>query len=116
MRPIKFRSWNGKNFEYFNNGKCDCAFGWGEAQQFTGLVDKHGVEIYEGDLIQLGKINGKPFYGEVIFDNAEDFGVPCFCILSQEGHKEVFFDVGDEPRVWFEVIGNIYEHSHLLDS
>ena len=108
MRSIKFRSWNGKNFEYFNNGKCDCAFGWGEAQQFTGLVDKHGVEIYEGDLIQLGKINGLIYqvvylnsaYGFVDVKSGDFWHYTCNLATSSFG----------------EVIGNIYEHSHLLDS
>ena len=102
----------------------DCInFGWSFVEvlkesvgQFIGLTDKNGVEIYQKDLFKLGEINKKPFYGEIVFDNAGDFGVPCFCILSQEGHKEVFYDVGDESRVWFEVIGNTIDNPELLNA
>lgn len=81
--------------------------------QFIGLSDKQGVEIYEGDIISLA--NNGEIYGVVIFDDGVEFGLPCFCIKSSEGHCENFFDSGDEPRVWFEIIGNIYQNAELLE-
>ena len=110
MRSIKFRSWNGKNFEYFNNGKCDCAFGWGEAQQFTGLVDKQGVEIYEGDIVRatFGKHSKLNEYGEwtgKIFFNCGSFDIDGeWCVALNA--------LGDTT---FEVIGNIYQNAELLE-
>lgn len=77
MREIKFRAWldhgngNGEmlpNIQNHING--DWAFGnivngnvanISEPMQFTGLLDKNGVEIYEGDVI---KANAYPFYSD----------------------------------------------------
>ena len=106
MRSIKFRSWNGKNFEYFNNGKCDCAFGWGEAQQFTGLVDKQGVEIYEGDIVD--------YYDEWKEEKGRCIEYTIECGAFTIGDSGLHFSELNLEGI--EVIGNIYEHSHLLDS
>lgn len=65
MRCIKLRSWNEKlkKFFYFKDGryfsdiKCELVncvsericddFKWSNAQQFSNILDKNGVEIYE---------------------------------------------------------------------
>lgn len=72
-----------------------------ELMQYTGLKDKNGKEIYEGDIISRGKYNfevvwneRKGWYGIDDFDNG-------LTVLAQ--HLD-----------YVEVIGNIYENLELL--
>jgi len=85
--------------------------------QFTGLLDKNGKEIYEGDL--FGKMGGdaeRPgeyeIHAKVYFD--EDLGA--FCIDDQRGGWEYLFDYLQKSRNEREVIGNIYENPELLNT
>ena len=64
--------------------------------QYTGLKDKNGVEIYEGDIVAFDN-NGFNDKGVVIYDR------PCFIV-------EGFFLIDNSLKV----IGNIYENPNLL--
>jgi hypothetical protein len=69
--------------------------------QYTGLTDKNGKEIYEGDIVQRGVITfsrGK-FQG-TYFDSNGDFAEDWEDDLCQE--KDI------------EVIGNVFENPELL--
>ena len=126
MREIKFRAFNETRNEWFyfvieptdKNLESTISFGspvwrflkkeglshWG---QFTGLADKHGKEIYEGDIIRI-QYEGGPLIGSVKFEDGW-FG---FQVQETENIPQHFspFGIQDKP----EVIGNIYENPELL--
>lgn len=76
--------------------------------QFTGLHDKNGKQIYEGDILD-GHSDGLV---KVVWPEGK---TGWECIFSDEGNIGL-----DEMCLWFGnpaiVIGNIYEHPDLLNS
>lgn len=75
--------------------------------QYTGLKDKNGVEIYEGDILE-GHDDG--------LVKVEWFQTGYTCFFDDDGNG-----IGlDEMCIWFgnnaEVIGNIYENPELVSS
>lgn len=88
--------------------------------QFTGLLDKNGKEIYEGDIIMV--CNSDNYTGYLRFKNYEVvFDCGAFKIVHEmyEGQVSVFetLDVYINPvsgDKHMEIIGNIYENPDLL--
>lgn len=123
-RKIAFRAWNPDNpntsQRMVNNPlhRCDpdgvlenkrMYANW-VLMQFTGLLDKNGVEIYEGDIIKNGDYEaGKVYWSE----HRAQWMVEWF-------EKEERVRVPDELCDYWqhltpEIIGNLYEHPHLLE-
>lgn len=78
--------------------------------QFTGLHDKNGKEIYEGDILEIKGFSYKGYCTGVIKKNVvvefKDYHWSC-------GHKSLL-NLSTWQEVTLEVIGNIYENSELL--
>lgn len=122
MREIKFRFWSHRTnsmspatnmygllsspvLRLIGDGDEDL-----EAMQFTGLLDKNGQEIYEGDILE------------------DQYGNTAVVLWNQPNAEFLLNDMDeyvrgnhDEPayvlsNVWVEheVIGNIYENPELL--
>lgn len=98
--------------EYHNN--------WGDGcilMQFTGLLDKHGKEIYEGDIIRSYGPYGEENrfiiqYGQGGYDSGYYPYIGFYCEEVETDYTDGFaMEMFEENK---EVIGNIYENAELL--
>jgi uncharacterized phage protein (TIGR01671 family) len=77
-------------------------------EQFTGLLDKNGKEIYEGDVLQVAANNCY----EITFANKDEDQeiIAAFCL--RKGEREFGIDTFSIREG--KIIGNIYENPELL--
>ena len=136
MREIRFRIWDmdrkvmldsqgvifyyGDFYENYRDFEDGIVLDNIEVMQSTGLVDKHGVEIFEGDWVRVEtqeEDNGEFPIGYVVRANDE----PKMFIALPEQLKETserqyhLESLYEHYSGEFEVIGNIYQNSGLLE-
>ena len=128
MRDIKFRAWNKTEKHMYNWSNLlnqnlkniftipeQCGY---NLMQYTGLKDKNGEEIFEGDIVKVKLYKGeeeKYFIGKV-----EYFGSN-FIVDADNNSEYHVYDLdgfGIDYRYNLEdceVIGNIYDNPELLE-
>lgn len=127
MREIKFRAWDGKQMFYTSNNE-DLSnivlvldnkswnlgyqdYDWDVhgansykndiLMQYTGLKDREGNEIYEGDIVKLDDIICPITWSDGGFQMITN---------EQQGKSAAIQD----RLKYFEIVGNIYENPELL--
>lgn len=91
--------------------------------QYTGLKDKNGCKIWEGDIVHLF---GKDTIGSYDWKAVVEFGNPNSLYswgyqLKPIGHFEYNTDIlcwvcMEEANIYCEVIGNVFDNKELLEN
>lgn len=81
-----------------------------ELMQSTGLFDKNGVEMFEGDIIEVG--TRIPFLNKIQRD--EETAYLKLVPLDKRWTESYFTNFEDKSR--YEVVGNIYENKELIEN
>jgi hypothetical protein len=97
--------WSGNLLDVITDGANDIPIQIETLGQFTGLCDKDGKEIYEGDILLMGEDDGCMIYNEVGIKDG------CFGYIGEVNGELIPFC---HFNVKEEIAGNIYDNSNLI--
>lgn len=118
MKEIKFRFWDKilNKWVYITLQELCCTnISWYDSDnwcEFTGLYDKNGKEIYEGDIIKI--IQKSVDEIELIQTVEWIKGTGCYSIIIYNIGTYLLSDLENKDGFILEVIGNIFETPELL--
>lgn len=121
-REINFRAWDNANKKWLNkddaedliirlDGSYEINKGWAiiepdlTIEQYTGLKDKNGKKIYEGDIV---KIEAYSRVFQVVYRKWD-----CSFVYENDEDEEIVHMFSGFPSA-YEIIGNIHENPELL--
>lgn len=136
MSLLQFRAWNKKTQSFIDYGDLVLDLRSGkiyagdiglvestidvtdqiELMQSTGMKDKNGVEIFEGDVVLVSVQNGFDYLDNkvCVVKNSIDYS-GLVCATVDEDLEYRIFNTELFEEYTYEVIGNIYENSELLE-
>ena len=97
--------------EYDDEGFTKCIVESETVGQFTGMKDKNGREIFEGDIVEVTCLEVKQFGRKMLCSIMYDEEFACYCFKASDRRRCMAATI---PDAEIEVIGNIHENPEMI--